>query len=110
MPPRKLARIEPTDDIPEDGAVAARLGHPPADHFKRAALDYSRLSKDGEYDKSFPSLHLAYDISSNLKARASWSTRRSTACGSGSSRTSVSSPTRLGSSASRAVLGSERHG
>ncbi|MBL9199122.1 MAG: TonB-dependent receptor [Opitutaceae bacterium] len=44
------------------------------DHFKRAALDYQRLSKDGDYAKSFPSIHLAYDITSNLKARASWST------------------------------------
>jgi TonB-dependent receptor len=44
------------------------------DHFKRAALDYQRLSYDGEYAKSFPSLHLAYDITANLKARASWST------------------------------------
>ncbi len=44
------------------------------DHFKRAALDYARLSKDGEYDKSFPSFHVAYDITANLKARASWST------------------------------------
>ncbi len=44
------------------------------DHFKRAALDFQRLSKDGEYAKAFPSLHLAYDITANLKARASWST------------------------------------
>lgn len=44
------------------------------DHFKRAALDFGRLSKDGEYDKSFPSFHVAYDITANLKARASWST------------------------------------
>ncbi len=44
------------------------------DHFKRAALDYGRLSKDGEYAKSFPSVHVAYDITRNLKARASWST------------------------------------
>jgi len=44
------------------------------DHFKRAALDYQRLSYDGEYAKSFPSLHLAYDITANLKGRASWST------------------------------------
>jgi TonB-dependent receptor len=43
------------------------------DHFKRAALDYARLSRDGGYHKFFPSLHLAYDITSNLKARASWS-------------------------------------
>lgn len=44
------------------------------DHFKRAALDFGRLSKDGSYDKSFPSFHAAFDITANLKARASWST------------------------------------
>ena len=44
------------------------------DHFKRAALDYSRLSRDGDYSKSFPSIHFAYDLTANLKARASWST------------------------------------
>jgi TonB-dependent receptor len=44
------------------------------DHFKRAALDYNKLSKDGGYHKFFPSLHVAYDITSNFKARASWST------------------------------------
>ena len=44
------------------------------DHFKRAALDYARLSEDGEYKKAFPSFHLAYDLTRNLKARASWST------------------------------------
>jgi TonB-dependent receptor len=43
------------------------------DHFKRAALDYNRLSRDGSYHKFFPSLHLAYDLTENLKARASWS-------------------------------------
>ncbi len=43
------------------------------DHFKRAAMDYSRLSRDGGYHKFFPSLHLSYDITSNFKARASWS-------------------------------------
>lgn len=44
------------------------------DHFKRAALDYARLSKDGDYNKTFPSLHLGYDITRNLKLRASYST------------------------------------
>ncbi len=44
------------------------------DHFKRAALDFSRLSKDGELAKNFPSFHVAYDLTQNLKARASWST------------------------------------
>ncbi len=43
------------------------------DHFKRAALDFARLSRDGGYHKFFPSLHLGYDITRNLKARASWS-------------------------------------
>jgi TonB-dependent receptor len=43
------------------------------DNFKRAALDYNKLSRDGGYHKFFPSLHLSYDITSNLKARASWS-------------------------------------
>lgn len=44
------------------------------DHFKRAALDFARLSRDGKYSKNFPSIHFAYDITRNLKARASWST------------------------------------
>ncbi len=44
------------------------------DHFKRAALDFQGAGLDGSYDKLFPSLHLAYDITANLKARASWST------------------------------------
>lgn len=44
------------------------------DHFKRAALDYGQQSRDGTYAKWFPSLHLAYDITQNLKARGSWST------------------------------------
>ncbi|MDO8541840.1 MAG: TonB-dependent receptor [Opitutaceae bacterium] len=43
------------------------------DHFKRAALDYNKLSRDGKYHKYFPSVHLAYDVTQNLKARASWS-------------------------------------
>jgi TonB-dependent receptor len=43
------------------------------DHFKRAALDYNRLAKDGKYNKYFPGIHVAYDITTNFKARASWS-------------------------------------
>jgi TonB-dependent receptor len=43
------------------------------DHFKRAALDFAKLSRDGGYHKFFPSLHFAYDLTKNLKARASWS-------------------------------------
>jgi iron complex outermembrane receptor protein len=44
------------------------------DNFKRAALDYARLSVDGSYHKWFPSLHLAYDLTANLKLRSSYST------------------------------------
>ena len=44
------------------------------DHFKRAALDFQKLSYDGKYQKAFPSLHFAYDLTDNLKARASWTT------------------------------------
>eukprot|EP01012_Entosiphon_sulcatum_P024943 TRINITY_DN30221_c0_g1_i1.p1 TRINITY_DN30221_c0_g1~~TRINITY_DN30221_c0_g1_i1.p1 ORF type:complete len:1042 (+),score=154.92 TRINITY_DN30221_c0_g1_i1:54-3128(+) len=43
------------------------------DHFKRAAMDFQKSSRDGGYHKFFPSLHFAYDITANLKARASWS-------------------------------------
>lgn len=44
------------------------------DHFKRAEKDFASLSRDGQYHNFFPSIHLAYDITTNLKARASWST------------------------------------
>jgi TonB-dependent receptor len=44
------------------------------DHFKRAELDYNKLSEDGSYNKYFPSLHLAYDITKDLKVRGSYST------------------------------------
>ena len=44
------------------------------DHFLRAALDFQQQTNSGDYSKSFPSVHFAYDITPNLKARASWST------------------------------------
>ena len=44
------------------------------DHFKRAALDFQKQTTEGSNNKSFPSLHLAYDLTSNFKARASYST------------------------------------
>ena len=44
------------------------------DHFKRAALDYARVSRDGEYHKYFPGVHLSYDLTANLKVRGSYST------------------------------------
>lgn len=43
-------------------------------HFLRAAMDFQGHSRDGSYDHLFPSIHFAYDITPNLKARASWST------------------------------------
>src|SRR3954462_15607860 len=43
------------------------------DHFKRAKLDFNSLSRDGGYHNFFPSVHLSYVITQNLKARASWS-------------------------------------
>lgn len=44
------------------------------DHYRRAALDFQRQTNSGEYSKSFPSIHFAYDITPNIKARGSWST------------------------------------
>ncbi len=44
------------------------------DHFKRAAMDFEGAPADGSYSKYFPSIHFSYDITPNLKARASWST------------------------------------
>lgn len=44
------------------------------DHFLRAAMDFEEQTTSGGYTKYFPSLHLTYDITDNLKARASWST------------------------------------
>lgn len=44
------------------------------DHFKRAAMDFEEQATSGSYTKYFPSVHFTYDITENLKARASWST------------------------------------
>lgn len=43
------------------------------DHYKRAAIDFDRNDTDSSYVKLFPSAHFAYDLTPNLKARASWS-------------------------------------
>lgn len=43
------------------------------DHVLRAAGDFNRQTTQGGYTKSFPGIHLAYDVTPNLKARASWS-------------------------------------
>jgi TonB-dependent receptor len=44
------------------------------DPVRRSALEYGESAREGGYTKTFPSVHLAYDITNNLKARASWST------------------------------------
>jgi TonB-dependent receptor len=40
----------------------------------RAAANYTEVEQKGGYGSAFPSVHLAYDITQNVKARASWST------------------------------------
>lgn len=44
------------------------------DPIKRAIRDYTPSSIDSNYHKFFPSLHLAYDLTKDLKIRGSWST------------------------------------
>lgn len=45
-----------------------------ADPYKRARLNAVNLTTKADYMNAFPSIHAAYDITPNLKARASWST------------------------------------
>ena len=68
-----LLRLVGADDSAEQ-SVADAPEIEARHHPLRAAIDFAKLSRDGGYHKFFPSLHLAYDISKNLKARASWST------------------------------------
>jgi len=52
-------------------ATAAEIPDPAA----RARYDWGvRVTNKGSYTRSFPSLHLAYDLAQNIKARASGST------------------------------------
>lgn len=44
------------------------------DAFRRAERDFGAASSTGTYTKLFPSFHVAYDLTRDLKARASWST------------------------------------
>lgn len=44
------------------------------DPFRRADLEWNPSAREGSYSKAFPSIHASYDITSNLKLRASWST------------------------------------
>ncbi len=72
-------RIEKTD-TESWGWVRAHLGstvaQQQADPIGSAQRDYanSRRELAGSYTKSFPSVHISRDLTSNLKARASWST------------------------------------
>ena len=45
----------------------------PVEAARRASIDYLPSSTKGKYQKYFPSAHLAYDLTKNLKLRASWS-------------------------------------
>ncbi|MBL9201140.1 MAG: TonB-dependent receptor [Opitutaceae bacterium] len=62
------------------GFVRARVPSPAAlqqsDPAGAAARDYAgtRRHLEGRYTKAFPSVHLNHDLTSNLKARLSWST------------------------------------
>ncbi|MBL9186647.1 MAG: TonB-dependent receptor [Opitutaceae bacterium] len=44
------------------------------DHFKRAARDAIAVTRDGDYNRYFPSVHASYDVTSNFKVRGSYST------------------------------------
>jgi len=62
------------------GWVRARSGSTAAqqlaDPVGSAQRDYANTlrTREGSYTKSFPSVHLSHDVTSNLKARLSWST------------------------------------
>ena len=62
------------------GWVRARTGstaaQQQADPVGSAQRDYANTlrTRNGEYTKSFPSVHLTHDVTANLKARLSWST------------------------------------
>ncbi|MBI4623369.1 MAG: TonB-dependent receptor, partial [Verrucomicrobia bacterium] len=72
-------RLEKTEDE-SWGWVRARTGstaaQQAADPIGSATRDYANTRRElaGSYTKSFPSTHLTYDITPNLKSRLSWST------------------------------------
>ncbi|MBI4626448.1 MAG: TonB-dependent receptor [Verrucomicrobia bacterium] len=69
-------RTERTDvtgegNVRRTPATAAQIPDPVA----RAAYDYGiKVKNEKSYTRSFPSVHFTYDLTGNLKARASWST------------------------------------
>ena len=66
------------EDTEVDGYTWLRFRTTPVatepDPFRRMALDYGDVSNRGQYRRSFPSFHANYQITQNLKLRASWST------------------------------------
>lgn len=72
-------RAERTE-VSSDGRVRARVlstaAQQLADPIGSAQRDYANNTRhiDGDYTKTFPSAHLTYDITSDLKAHVSWST------------------------------------
>ena len=72
-------RVERTEDE-SWGWVRNRFGSTPAeqaaDPVGAARRDYADTRRDleGSYTKSFPSVHLTYDVTPAIKARTSWST------------------------------------
>ena len=72
-------RTERTD-VESFGRVRAHAGstaaQQAADPIGSAQRDYANTGRriEGSYSKSFPSVHLTYDFTPNVKAHASWST------------------------------------
>jgi iron complex outermembrane recepter protein len=57
--------------VKRSSATAAQIPDP----VLRAQHDWDNAVRtEGSYSRSFPSIHLAYDLTANIKARASWST------------------------------------
>jgi iron complex outermembrane receptor protein len=42
------------------------------DHYLRAAMDFNQNTLDGNYSKTFPSVHFTYDITPNFKLRGGY--------------------------------------
>ncbi len=59
---------------PSTVPATAPLEERRADALARAQIDYLAATSEGEYTEYFPSIHFAYDLTRNLKTRASWST------------------------------------
>ncbi len=72
-------RVEKTEDESWGwvrARVASTAAQQAADPVGSATRDYANTFRriDGDYTKAFPSAHVTYDVTPNLKARGSWST------------------------------------